>query len=313
MPELRKDYILDRYVIIATERAKRPHEMAHEEEVVQKKCFFCPGSEDQTPPEIYSIKKDGKWQVRVFANKFPAVAEAGNPCIATDNEFYTYADAIGRHEVIVETPNHDLQLADLSVEEISQVIQVYRLRQVEISKIDGIKYVSVFKNSGENAGCSVAHTHSQIIAYNVVPTLVREKERLTRAMGGCPYCNIVAKETDSDRSIYQDDLVSAFTPYASRFPYEAWIFPKRHLSRFDELTIDEINSFAKAVKIILTKLKSINAPYNFFFHYGTNDMHFHFEILPRFPKVKWAGFEMSTGTIINPVVPEDAATFYREQ
>jgi len=309
MPELRKDYVLDRYVIIAIERAKRPHQLEIAQDANASKCFFCPGNEDQTPPEITRTGDKEKWKIRVFANKFPAVATAGNPYLATDNDYYTYADAIGRHEVIVETPDHNKQLWDLSQAHIAEVIRMYRERQMDIEKIDGIKYVSVFKNSGENAGCSIAHSHSQIIAYNIVPPIIQQKEDASRS--GCPYCGVIQREKDSDRRVFEDENVCCFAPYASRFPYEAWIFPKRHFSRFEDLSINEMNSFAAAMKKVLAKLKELGAPYNYYFHYGRN-MHFHMEIVPRFPKAKWAGFELSTGTIINPVPPEAAAAHYRE-
>jgi UDPglucose--hexose-1-phosphate uridylyltransferase len=149
MPELRKDYVLDRYVIIATERGKRPHQVNAVKSQEAKKCFFCPGNESDTPPEIYRVAGKKGWKIRVFANKFPAVADAGNPVITTDNSYYTFADAIGRHEVIVETPDHEMQLADLDPEHIAQVLDVYKLRHASLLEVDGVKYVAIFKNSGE--------------------------------------------------------------------------------------------------------------------------------------------------------------------
>jgi len=309
MPELRKDYILDRYVIIAADRGKRPHQLVDSAKAAAKKCFFCPGSEHETPPEIYRVAEDENWRIRVFDNKFPAVSGDGNAIIQTDNDFYTFADAIGKHEVIVETESHDKQLWDLSASQIADVIEVYKLRQEEIALIPEVKYVSVFKNSGEQAGCSIAHTHSQIIAYNLVPPIIQQKEKKTAEYDTCPYCDILAKEAESARMIYKDEHVMAFSPYASRFPYEVWIFPIKHMKSFNELSKETIDSMAIALNKVLTKLKELDAPYNYYFHYG--DFHLHMEICPRFSKVKWAGFELSTETIINPVSPEIAAEWYK--
>jgi len=310
LPELRKDYILDRYVIIATERGKRPHQLDAVEGSEQKKCFFCPGHENETPPEIYRVDENGKWRIRVFANKFPAVALNGKSDISTDNQYYTFADAVGRHEVIVETASHDKQLSDLSEKKIAEVLRVYKLRQQELSRVEGVKYVSVFKNKGEEAGCSIAHTHSQIIAYNIIPPVIESKTKMAMKDYNCAYCGVIQSERVSNRMIYEDDNVVAFTPYASRFAYEVVIFPIKHITGFDELDDATIYSYAKALKVVLLRLKELNAPYNFYFQYGGN-LHLHLEIAPRFSKVKWAGFELSTGTIINPVSPEVAAEFYR--
>jgi len=313
MPELRKDYILDRYVIIATERGKRPHEVTAEQSSAGGHCFFCPGNEQDTPPEISRVEKDGKWSIRVFPNKFPAVANAGKQDIVTDNEFYTYADAVGRHEVVVETPDHEKVLSDLSVQEITDVLRVLVQRKQHLAQVPGVKYVSVFKNSGAVAGCSIAHTHCQIIAYNLLPPIIEQKEQAVQRHAGCPYCRIIQKETESDRRIYDDDAVAVFAPYASRFPYEAVVFPKRHVVDLEELDEAELLGFAKAIKHLLSKLQELACAYNLCFFYGIRDMHMHMELLPRFSKVRWAGFELTTSTIINPVTPEAAAEFYRNK
>jgi len=312
LPELRKDYVLDRYVIIATDRGKRPHQFTEEEKKSDKTCYFCPGNEHLTPPEKYRVATGDTWKIRVFDNKFPAVVPNGKSVITTDNRYFTYADAFGFHEIVVETSDHTKQLADLSVEEIKEVLDVYRLRINELSKVDGIKYVAVYKNKGEEAGCSIVHSHTQIVAYNLLPQSLQEKENAVKLLGNCPYCEIIQIEKDSDRRIHEDDHVAAFTPYASRFPYEAWIFPKRHVLRLDELTSDEMMSIAGALKRILNKLGELSVPYNFYLHYGTSKLHLQILIQPRFAKAKWAGFELSTETIINPVSPEQAAEFYRK-
>jgi len=308
MSELRKDYILDKFVIIAAKRGKRPHDFKAEKE--RKKsgiCYFCPGNEHTTPPEKYRLSDGESWKIRVFDNKFPAVEFEGEYALRTDNGYYTFANAYGVHEVIVDTPNHDEELADLSVEDLTNVLYVYRLRLKELALLPGIKYVSLFKNKGLQAGCSIAHSHTQIIAYNIVPSIIIEKEKASE--NNCPYCEIIEKEKDSSRSIFVDEHIAAFTPYASRFPFEVLIIPRRHVLELKELTDKEMESMAKILKQVLLKLKELNAPYNFYFHYGIKSMHLQLSIIPRL--TNWAGFEHATGTIINPVPPEDAAKFYK--
>lgn len=309
MPELRKDYILDRWVIIATERAKRPNEF--KKEVIKKKettCNFCPGNENLTPNEILRIPKEGPWKIRVFPNKFPAVKLQGDYNIKTHNKFYTFADAYGNHEVIIETPSKDRQLWDLELEDLKQILQVYQQRTNELLKNPGIKYVQIFKNHEAAAGTSIFHSHSQIIAYEKIPHVVEDEVKYSKKYDQCPYCEIIQKEKDSYRRCFENSSFVAFTPYASRFPFEIWIFSKPHLTSLNECNLDDLSLIMKQV---LTKLKELNTPYNFMIHYSPTkeeSLHFHIEFIPRL--TTWAGFEYS-GTVINPMPPEDAAKFYR--
>lgn len=310
--ELRKDYLLDRFVILATERAKRPHEFKKEKAKEKTKlCYFCPGNENLTPQEILRTSdKKGKWKIRVFPNKFAAVKKKGNPEIRTDNKYFTFADAFGQHEIVVETSDHKKQLADLSVEEIKEVLKVYNNRINELSKINGVKYVQIFKNHGEEAGTSIIHTHSQIIAYNKIPEIVEAEVGAVKKYESCPHCEIINIEKNSHRRCFENNSIAAFTPYASRFPFEIWIFPKRHIKNLTEMDENELFDLADILKKILLKLQELNAPYNYVLHYSpeNENLHFHMELLPRLSK--WAGFEFN-GTVINTITPEDAATFYR--
>jgi UDPglucose--hexose-1-phosphate uridylyltransferase len=311
MGELRKDYILDRFVIIASKRGKRPHEFKIEkEEPLPEIDYFGPGNENLTPPEIYRWPEDsGDWNIRVFPNKFAAVHSEGNYEIKTDNKFFTYSDSYGNHEVIVETPDIYKSLVDLSVQEISQVFKIFNRRIIENLKNPKIKYVSVFKNHGKDAGTSIRHTHCQLIAYNIVPQEVIDKEKALEKYGLDSYENIINIEKNSDRRCFENHTMVAFAPYASRFPFEVCIFPKRNLIRLEELTEEEYLDIADLLRKVLLKLKELNADYNFFLHYGIKNMRLHLTVCPRLSK--WAGFEHATGTIINTMSPEDAAEFYR--
>ena len=317
MIQLRKDYILNRWSYIASERGKRPQQVKENKVKNKKKnkedvCYFCPSSENLTPPEIGRTGTKDKWQVRWFLNKFPAVDENLKKEIETKNKFYTNGEAFGYHEIIAETPSHEKQLADLDVKEIEEVLKVYALRMKELSAKEGIKYVQIFKNSGAEAGTSLLHSHSQIIATNVIPGLIQEKIDAVKKYKSCPYCEIIKSEEKSKRFICANDDFICFAPYAPRFNYEVLIFPKKHYKNITELKETEFKNLAEIFKIILPKLEGANLSYNFYLHYSPNkeDLHFHFVIAPRVNT--WAGFELASDSFIVKTSPEDAAEFYRE-
>ncbi len=308
---IRKDYLLDRWVYYATERRKRPHEFRKVEVNEEAKiCFFCPGNEHLTPPEIGRIGHKKKWRMRWFLNKFPAVEKKATPNFKS-KKFFSEANSYGVHEIIVETQNHKSQLADLPADYVKELLEVCRLRIKELGRLKGIKYVEVFKNQGRDAGTSLIHSHTQVTALPQVPSLVMEEAEAAKKYGKCPYCEIVRLESKSKRKIFETKNVVAFAPFASRFNYEAWVFVKRHKATMEELKNDEYRDLALVLKRLLAKLKIINASYNFFIHYSPEkeDLHFHIEVAPRM--ATWGGFELSTNAVINSVLPEDAAKFYR--
>lgn len=310
--ELRKDYILDRYVLIASGRGKRPYEFKREE-VKQESgiCYFCPGNEHLTPPEIGRIGTKEKWDLRWYPNKFAAVALEGQTFIKTDNKYFTFASAYGYHEVIAETNDHSKQLADLPEEQIKQLLRVYANRIDELGNKDNIKYVVIFKNHGRDAGTSLLHSHSQIVAYNKVPNNVQQMVDAAKKYPSCPYCEILNIEKGSYRKCYENDRFVAFTPYASRYHFEIWVFPKKHFNNLSDMDDNCLADLSQILKKIFLKLKELNAPYNMEVFYSPKgeDLHFHIEITPRL--AIWAGFEIATNDIINSVSPEDAAKFYR--
>ena len=313
MIELRKDYILDRWSYIAADRGKRVKQFkkikANKKDSI---CFFCPGNEKLTPPEIGRIGDKENWKVRWFPNKFPAVEKPSNSKLKKVNKFYTSEQAYGFHDIIAETPDHKKQFADLSEKEIKNVLLAYIDRMKDLSKRNKIKYVQIFKNSGAEAGTSIIHTHTQVIATTIIPRLVREEIQALEKYKKCPYCDIIKLEEKSNRLIFSDDNFIAFTPYAPRYNYEAWIFPKKHYKNITELNDKELDSLARSFKIIISKLGTMNFPYNFYLHYSPKgkDLHFHFEITPR--TNKWAGYELATESYVIITSPEDAAKFYKE-
>ena len=216
----------------------------------------------------------------------------------------------GKHEVIAETPNHKKQLYDLPIDHIIELLKVYSLRIKTLSKLKNIKYVAIFKNHGKDAGTSLKHSHAQVIAVPKLPSLVEEKLRAIKNKK-CPYCDIIKKEKKSKRKVFENKSFISFTPYASRFHYEIWVFPKKHIKNITELNDGEFKDLAIILKKVLLKIKKLNCSYNFFLHYapkGTN-LHFHIEIIPRIPI--FGGFEYSSDDIINSITPEEAAKFYR--
>ncbi len=310
MKQIRKDYILERYCIISEKRGKRPHDFKRKIELNKGIDYFSPENEKLTPKETYRVGNK-LWQIRTFPNKFSAVENKGKKEFETHNKYYKFATAYGFHEVIVETRSKTKMLSDLSEEHVVKVLETYSQRIETLEKKKGVKYVTVFKNKGSEAGTSILHSHSQLIAYNQIPPLVKEKiEKSTKKH--CKYCEIIEKEQNSERKILETENIASFTPYCSIEPYHAMIFPKRHVKRISELNEQEKKDIAKAIIKILGKLKKINASYNLILHYSPKkeNLHLQIEIIPRL--AIWAGFELGTGTYIISVSPETAAEYYRK-
>jgi len=310
MGVIRKDYILDRWVYYSAERRKRPREIKSVEVKSDGKvCYFCPSNEHLTPPEIGRVEYKGIWKMRWFLNKFPAVEKKGSAKLKA-KKFCSEGASYGVHEIIVETQHHKSQLADLPAGQVRELLEVCRLRVRELSRLNGIRYVEIFKNHGKDAGTSLIHSHTQVMALPQVPALVMEEAKASVKGKKCMYCEITKHEAKSKRKIFETKNVVAFAPFASRFNYEAWIFTKKHRRTMGELEENELEDLAIALKKILAKLKKLNASYNFFIHYSPEkeNLHFHIEITPRM--ATWGGFEISTNAIINSVMPEDAARFY---
>ncbi|MAG15460.1 hypothetical protein CMO88_00190 [Candidatus Woesearchaeota archaeon] len=307
MTELRKDYFLERWVIIAPGRSKRPVELV-KKDYSSKTCLFCPGNEHLTPKEIGRIGGK-KWQMRWFSNKFPAVEEAGNPSVKKKNQL-AHAAAYGSHEIIAETPSSKKQLWDLKNTEIITLLKVFNNRISELEKKKHVKYVVVAKNHGREGGASLKHSHTQVISMNILPPVIKE-EVSAYANGKCNYCKVISIEKKSARKCFENKSIIAFAPYASRFNYELWILPKKHHKKLSDFSEQELKDLSAILLKALKKLKKINAPYNYYIHYSpaNKNMHFHIELTPRL--ATWAGIELSSGITVNSVSPEKAARFYR--
>ncbi len=329
MPELRKDPIIGRWVIIATERAKRPSDFAFPK-TEQKGgfCPFCPGNEESTPPEVLAFRpvagppNTSGWSLRVVPNRFPALMVEGGLHREGDS-IYDKMSGIGAHEVLIETPEHSKSLSDLSEKEVEDVLWAFRDRMVDLRKDSRFRYLLIFKNHGEAAGASLEHSHSQLIALPIVPRRVLEElegaKKHYEAKERCIFCDIVRQERrEQVRVIAENEEMLVVAPWAPRSPFETWILPKAHLSSFDDSQKSQFRGLANALRTTLRKLDAAleRPPYNFMIHTaplnerGLAHYHWHVEIMPTLTKV--AGFEWGTGFFINPTPPEEAAEFLRE-
>ncbi len=332
MPELRKDPVIGRWVIIATERSKRPtdYRCAPAPAVEHRFCPFCPGSEDKTPPEIMAYRKDSSkpntpgWHVRVIPNKFPALRVEGG--LNREGEgIYDKMNGVGAHEVIIETPDHKQTLSTMSEQQMEEVLWSYRDRILDLKRDKRFRYIMIFKNHGETAGATVEHSHSQLIALPIVPRNVMEElqgaKEYYQYKERCIFCDMIRQELSSRvRLVIENDHYVCITPYAARFPFETCILPKNHYPYFEDSQKHEFEALSRILSEILKRQdKALNSPsYNFLIHsspfnqntHNEDHYHWHLEIMPRLTNV--AGFERGTGFYINPTPPEEAAKFLRE-
>ena len=328
MTELRKDPVVGRWVIISTERAKRPQEFPPEPAPRREGvCPLCPGSERMTPPEILGYRQGGQpndpnWTLRVVPNKFPALRIEGELGKAADG-IYDRMHGIGAHEIVIESERHDVDLFELPEKRFEDVLWAYRDRIVDLKNDHRFKSVIVFKNHGAAAGASLAHSHSQLIALPVIPKRVMEEmtgcREYYRFRDRCLFCDIVVQELEQKvRIVEETGEFLAFAPYAPRFPFETWIVPKRHQCAYEMIEGDQANALAAVFRRTLRRLNLAleNPPFNYIVHSApfqeraADFFHWHIEIMPKLTKV--AGFEWGSGFYINPTPPEESAKYLRE-
>ncbi len=329
MPELRKDPIIGRWVIISLERGRRPTDFPDEGR--RRKggfCPFCAGNESTTPPEVLAYRDGGSspngpgWKLRVVPNKFPALQVEGM-LNKMGEGIYDKMNGIGAHEVIIETPDHNETLSAMPVKRVEDVLWSYRDRIEDLKKDRRFSYILVFKNEGESAGATLEHSHSQLIALPIVPKSVIEEvegaKQHYNLKERCIYCDIIRQETmTGSRMIAENRDFVSFAPFAPRFPFETWIMPKTHSSNYSSGTPEQYANLALILQETLKRLDRILSvpPYNYIIHTSPfrderNDyFHWHIELMPKLTHV--AGFEWGSGFYINPTPPEEAAKFLRE-
>jgi UDPglucose--hexose-1-phosphate uridylyltransferase len=334
--EMRKDYLLDRWTVLATQRKRRPINFIKTPEKREiGVCAFEPGNEHMTPPAVLvylqaeeGVKKERdqnglrhkNWLVRVVPNLYPAFTPPKEDQIALTERDFVVAEGAGHHEVLIESPNHNEHPAVARVSQLIHVVNAYIDRLRELSSKPYVKYVSIFRNHGLEAGASLSHAHSQLIAMSMLPKTIQEElqvgERLFQEDKKCILCKILEREEKSVRFIWKNSNFTIFAPWASVHPFEFWIFPKKHQSSLLNLSENEVKTFAETLRVSLGGLYSLlnDPPYNYGFHQITTEScghyHWHLEVYPKL--TVWAGFEKSTGVFINVVSPEEAASPLRE-
>ena len=329
MSELRRDPLTGRWNIVNTAEPTRPEAFEREESRFSGgTCPFCPGNETMTPPEILAVRipeslaNGPNWSLRVIPNRFPALKIEGT----LDRRglgIFDLCNGVGAHEVIIETPDHKRQMADLTSEELAQVLSAFKSRMLDLRGDVRLKYLLIFKNFGLSAGASLEHAHSQLIALPIIPKRVQEAlvgaERYFEFRERCVFCDMLHQELqEGERMVAENRSFVAYCPFVSSFPFEVWILPKEHFSDVTQISPDDLTEFGKILIEVLQRLRRslANPPYIFVIHTSPidrrdrEDYHWHLELIPKLTKV--AGFEWGTGFYINPTPPELAAKVLRE-
>lgn len=323
MGEWRQDPLTGDWAIMAPERGRRPKAPPsggtdsaappHDPE-----CPFCPGNEAELAELVHETpgQTAAGWATRVVENKYPAVTPAGDPASGSGQP------ALGRHQVIVETPRHDGALIDFDAKEMSAVIAAYRERHAALSRLSGSRAVLIFRNHGRMAGASLSHPHSQVVALDRLPPAIRRlrrrMRRYYRRTGHCRLCAVIAGETrETARYVAENTTFRAFAAYAATAPFETWIVPRRHMGDFSAMTDSEASDFGALLQRVLRGIARCldDPPYNYVIDSpgiasrGEPALHWRLRIRPNVSTA--GGFEMGAGAIINPALPEGDAAALR--
>jgi UDPglucose--hexose-1-phosphate uridylyltransferase len=329
MSELRQNFATKEWVVIATERARRPEELANKRE--RKKvasyvasCPFCPGNEKLTPPEVLRVpaSPDVPWHARVIPNKFAALSRDVQPT-RTVHRTLRSINGFGVHDVIIETPDHSQVLALMPDSYVAEILRIYKTRYDELSLDPRIALITIFKNHGIDAGTSLEHPHSQMIATPVTSLQVRDRFqqalRYFDDFGDCMFCEMLKEELQEEtRIVMVSEHFVALELYASPAPFCTHIYPRRHMANFGDVSAAEINDLARTLRSVLAKLYHGLADPDFNFtirsapaeNAGVKYFHWYLSVIPRLTRV--AGFELGSGMFINTVLPEAAAEFLRK-
>jgi UDPglucose--hexose-1-phosphate uridylyltransferase len=333
--ELRKDPLLGRWVAVLNQSKSPSEYVLFPDETDEKDCLFCTGREGELPPEIMSIQNpnpsgsSSKWWTRVIPNLSPVFRVEGD--LGRKGEgMYDKMNSIGANEIIIESPFHAVRPEDIGLDQMARVLTTYRDRMADLEKDPRLRYTLVYKNSGSSAGALYSHPMSLLASTPVIPKRVKEEldgaKQYFAYKERCIFCDLVREELRfGSRVILETRSFVAFCPYASKFPFESWIMPKRHSCAFQDIRADEIEDMALILSSVLKKLRHIfdSVSFNYFIHSAPNriprknhwhtlgeDFHWHLEIMPRL--LRTSGFEWGSGLYILPTSPENAAKYLRE-
>ncbi len=336
MTEIRKDPFTGQWIVTGTEGEQDFFtSLALQEKTEWKVCPFCPGSEKVSGKEIYALRTPGTpadspgWEVRVIVSKQAALQIESDPDRRPEG-MYDLMNNVGAHEVIIETPDHIKNLSNLSVDQVTKVLSTYQARMRDLEGDRRFKYSLVFKNQRKASKYRLGHSHSQLVALPITPKSIKDELQNSREYYSykerCLYCDVITQELkDPKRIVEENDYFVAITPFASRFPFEVWVLPKRHNCDYLRESYDSINNLAKILKGSLLRIEKVldDPPLNYMLHtapylreregyWGTirDDYHWHIEITPQI--LELTGFEWGTGSYIEPLLPETAAQILRD-
>lgn len=327
MPEIRQNIATKEWVIIATERAKRPEQFVQEDkERVEERppydprCPFCPGNEE-LDLERLRIPGSGDWQVRVVGNRYPALQQIGERVPRFDG-IYSAISGVGYHEVVVESRLHNTCPALEPVEDVERTLRAFQMRGLALRDDPRIQQIVYFKNHGPTAGTSLLHPHTQVMGLPVVPYTIRTRAEEARRYyiehGSCVICRMREEEQrEQSRIVAESDCFTAFIPYAAFSPFHLWIVPRRHTMSFLSASPQELRDLSVVLRLVLRKIHfGLNDPdYNYVIRSApererdSSFLHWYLAVVPRVTRL--AGFEMGSGMFINTALPEESARFLR--
>lgn len=330
MPELRRDPVSGVWVIVSPERQVRPQYFASNGDnvLLVEDCPFCVGNESMTPSEVYAMRENGSstnmpgWQLRVIPNKYPALRVEGQVNRRGEG-FYDKMNGIGAHEVVIETPFHQMGWDELPVDAVTDVWRTFKYRIDDLKRDFRFKYIQVFKNCGAKAGATNPHPHSQIVALPVVPEAINE--RLNRAQDHyylkerCIYCDVLNQELDYGRRVLVEnsDYV-VFAPFAATFPFQLLVYPRSHGAAFEHTDDRRLYLLAEILQEVLVRYNRIldRPAFNVILHNNPFDrdvshyFHWHVELVPILSGI--GGFELATHSHINAIPPEEAVEILKK-
>ncbi len=325
--QIRLDRVTDEWVIYSGARGKRPHDLKYEagrvRDLPQREdgCPFCPGNEQQLGEILLELPGDNEqgWLTRTIPNKYPALVPRGS-LRRRGEGLQVDMDGYGRHEVIIDSPRHDRDLAGMEGPELEAVVQTYHQRYLAHAQGDHSMMTIIFRNHGLRAGTSLSHPHSQLVTTPVVPAMIRlreaEAQRFWDRRGECLYCRILAEELSQGlRLLRETRHLAAFVPYAAHVPMEMWVMPRRHAADFGDAGQDELRELALVLGDLLSRLHDLlddpdyNLVINTAARYRRGQPHLHWYLTVRPRLTTMAGFEIGSGMNINPSLPEDDARF----